>query len=270
MEYRVSVIMPALNEENNIEGAIKDVIMAFRRLNIVGEIIVINDGSTDGTAEKIRVINESEPNIRMLAHERPHGIGASFWEGAQAAKGKIVTMIPGDGENYSYEILRYVPLMDQVDIVVPFIINKNKRTLKRKIISKTYKAIINLSFGMLLNYMNGTVMYNRRVLETVALKSKGFFYQTELLIKCLKLGYAYAEVPSLLFSRDEGKSKALSLPSLFNIIKSNFATLIAVTFFIPKNTTPVPGTATASRHLEFSEKASLEGELPPKSETAAS
>lgn len=83
-------------------------------------------------------------------------------------------MLPGDAENDAYEILRYLPLMEHVDIVIPFIYNKNVRSRKRRIISKFYKGIINLSFGRMLNYMNGSVMYRKCVLQNITLKAVVF------------------------------------------------------------------------------------------------
>ena len=65
--------------------------------------------------------------------------------------------------------------MEHVDIVIPFIYNRNVRSWKRRMLSKFYKGIINLSFGMLLNYMNGTVLYRKSVLQNITLKSSGFF-----------------------------------------------------------------------------------------------
>lgn len=88
-------------------------------------------------------------------------------------------MLPRDAENDAYEILRYLPLMEHVDIVIPFIYNQNMRSWKRRMVFKFYKGIIKLSFGMLLNYMNGSVMYRKCALQNITLKSSGFFYQAE-------------------------------------------------------------------------------------------
>ena len=95
--------------------------------------------------------------------------------------------MPGDAENDAFETLRYLTLMDDVDIVIPFIYNKEVRTKTRRILSKMYKGIINLSFGMLLNYMNGAVMFRKSILRYYNLQNAGFFFQTELLVNSIKL-----------------------------------------------------------------------------------
>lgn len=251
MPYKISVIVPALNEENNIIKAIENIIESFNKVKCSGEIIVINDGSIDRTEPVVRGLIEKYPFIRMICHDKPKGIGASFWRGVAESNGEFVVLLPGDAENDSFEIIRYLPLMDNVDIVVPFFYNKNARSWQRRIISKIYKAIINLSFGMLLNYMNGTVMYRKCVLQTLTLKNKGFFYQTELLIKALKKGYLYAEVPYAIKQRVGGKSKALTLKSLLRVISGYFSTMVAVYILNRDDKFIAPDSVTALRHREL-------------------
>ena len=253
MHYKVSVIMPALNEEDNISKAVEDVVEAFNRLNIHGEIVVVNDGSTDRTKIIVDDFIVKYSFIQLICHDKPKGVGASYWEGIWKSQGEIVTMLPGDAENDAYEILRYLPITDHVDIVIPFIYNKNARTWKRRMISKFYKGIINISFGMLLNYMNGSVMYRKCVLQNVTLKSGGFFYQTELLIKSIKNGYLYAEVPCAIQRRLSGESKALTFKSLFKVIRGYLYTMGAIYFFDRKDKPIVSDSITALRQRQLKE-----------------
>ena len=227
-DYKITVIMPALNEEKNIVKAVENVIESFDRVGFSGEIIVMNDGSTDSTGNAVEALIEKYSFIRLISHDKPEGIGASFWEGIKKSQGEIVTMVPGDGENDAFEILRYMPLMSHVDVVIPFVYNTSVRSFKRRMLSKLYKGIINLSFGMLLNYMNGTVMYRKCVLDNIDLKAKGFFYQTELLIKCLKNDYMYAEVPYILKRRSTGGSKATTLKSLLGVMRGYLTVMASV------------------------------------------
>lgn len=246
--------MPALNEEKNVSSAVENVVESFKRLNVPGEIVVINDGSTDRTGAIVEGLMKKYPFIQLVCHEKPQGVGASYWDGIWKSEGEIVTMIPGDGENDTYEILRYLPLMDHVDIVIPFIYNRNVRSWRRRLISKLYKGIINLSFGMLLNYMNGNVIYRKCILQDITLKSGGFFYQTELLIKTLKHRYLYAEVPCALQQRGGGKSKALTFKSLLRVIRGYLYMVGTVYLFNNKNRRIVPDSVTALRHRKLEEK----------------
>ncbi|MBM2834019.1 MAG: hypothetical protein HW406_1180 [Candidatus Brocadiaceae bacterium] len=253
MNYKLSVIVPALNEEGNIVWAVQNIIESFQRVGCSAEIIVVNDGSTDRTGSLVNGLSEKYPFIRMLCHDKPRGLGASYWDGVQNAQGEVVMYVPGDGENDAYEIMRYLPLLDHVDIVIPFFYNRNVRSWSRRLISKTYKGIINLTFGILLNYMNGPVMYRKCVLDDIDLRSTGFFYQTELLIKCLKRGYLYAEVSSALYQRLSGESKALTFKTLFRVMVDYLATVATIYIFDRKNKLIVPNSVTALRHRQFEE-----------------
>ncbi len=218
-QLSLSVIMPALNEEKNIISAIERTLSAFDDTDINGEIVVVNDGSTDSTGPLVENRAASEKRVRMIVHKTPQGIGASFWDGVKEARGDIVTMFPGDDENEPLEPLQYFNLLENVDIVVPFICNKGARSKTRERLSSLYTSIINLTFGTRLNYTNGTVLYRRSILSGLELKSRGFFYQTELLIKTIKRGYLFAEVPNLLRKRSSGVSKAISLKSFFAVVR---------------------------------------------------
>jgi glycosyltransferase involved in cell wall biosynthesis len=218
-EFALTVVMPALNEEDNVLSAIERTLSAFDHLGIDGEIVVINDGSTDNTGNLVATRVQEEQRVRMVVHDTPQGIGASFWDGVRVARGAVVTMFPGDDENDPAEALRYFHLFANVDIVVPFISNKGVRSKRREQLSSLFTAIVNLTFRTRLNYTNGTVLYRRAILADLELKSKGFFYQTELLIKAIKRGYLFAEVPNLLRQRRSGTSKAISAKSFYAVVK---------------------------------------------------
>jgi glycosyltransferase involved in cell wall biosynthesis len=228
--YAITAVMPALNEERNLASAVANVMESFEKLGISGQIIIVNDGSNDQTGTIAESFKAGSSAIDVIHHPSPQGIGASFWDGVQSAKGDVVTMIPGDGENDATEILRYLPLLEQVDIVVPFVFNREVRSFRRRLLSIIYREIIKASFGLSLNYMNGTVMYRRSILEGIELKCSGFFYQTELLIKTIKRGYLYAEVPYALNMRGGGESKATTLSSLRKVALAYLTTFAEINF----------------------------------------
>ncbi len=246
----LSIIVPVLNEEESIESALENICQAIERLVVKCEVIVVDNGSVDSTVEIVERRQQHCNYIKLIPGVLPRGIGVAVWEGIRNSKGRYVVMMPGDGENDTWEILRYLPLMKDVDMIIPYVYNREVRSISRRLLSKLYKAIINLSFGMLLNYMNGTVMYRRKILDSVDLHSKGFFFQTELLIKCIKLGYLYAEVPYKISPRDGGQQKAINLHSVFVVIKEYILLLMAVYWFAGEKASLVSDTASSNRKLE--------------------
>jgi len=230
MQLTISVIMPALNEEKNIEDAINSTLEAFKVNNIDGEIIVINDGSKDKTREIVEAYQKKSNLIKLINHDKPMGIGYSFMDGVKLSDRDIVVMFPGDNENDPYDALSFYNLMNNVDILVPFIHNIEVRNRFRRLISSVYRFIINMSFGVNLNYTNGTVFYRRSILENVNIISAGFFYQAELLIKLIRKGYLFAEVPNFLSLRNTGKSKATTIRSLLNVMKNYLKLIVEIHF----------------------------------------
>lgn len=215
----ISIIMPALNEEKNIEFSVINCLKAFEDYQIRGEIVVINDGSTDKTPDIIQKIITLDNRIKTLNHDIPKGIGASFWDGVDSAKGDIVIMIPGDNETDPWEILRYYRLIEDVDMIIPFVFNKEVRSLFRNTLSFIYRFIVNTTFLNHFNYTNGTVVYRKSILEELDYRSNGFFFQTDILVRLVKKGYLFAEVPYRLGLRKDGLSKAVSFPSFINVIR---------------------------------------------------
>lgn len=214
----LSVVMPALNEENNIEKAVISTIQACNYFDIQLEIIIVNDGSSDNTKNIATSLASTHQNIKLINHTTPQGIGYSFWDGVKHASNEVVVMFPGDNENNPADALSFLYLMNNVDIIIPFIHNVDLRDRFRRIVSSTFRFIINISFGINLNYTNGTVFYRKIILNDIKLSSFGFLYQAELLIKLIRKGYLFAEVPNFLLTRTNGKSKAISFKSLKCVI----------------------------------------------------
>ena len=150
-EMDLSILMPALNEEKNVREAIDATLRAFDDFGIDGEIIVVNDGSTDRTGEIVAEAIARDGRVSVVRHERARGIGASFWEGVDRAHGRAVSMLPGDNENDPWEMLRYYRLLEHVDIVIPFAFNKRIRGFFRNLLSFIYRFIVNTTFVVIFN-----------------------------------------------------------------------------------------------------------------------
>lgn len=213
----LTFIVTALNEEKNIAAAVGGALKALADAGVKGEIIVVNDGSSDRTGEIAAALRKADPAVRVLTHPAPLGVGASFWEGVDAAEGEAVLWFPGDNENSAPEILRYFPLLGHVDIIVPFTYNSGSRSALRNALSHAYRLIVNATFGVSFNYTNGTIIYRKALLRELGTRTTGFFFQTDILVRLARSGYLFAEVPYRLGARSEGSSKALTLRSLSRV-----------------------------------------------------
>ncbi len=218
--FSVSVVIPALNEEHSLEKAVNEVLKVGRKYEFDMEIIIVNDCSTDRTLQIADRLSIEMDWVHVIHNPFNMGIGGSFLNGAKMATKESVVMIPGDAENDPEQILRYAKVMDMVDIIVPFVSNMEVRSKARRVVSSFFRFIVNMSFGTSLNYTNGTVLYKRYVLNDISCKTRGFFYQTELLIRAIRQGYLYCEMPVALDTRHGGISRALTLKNLADVCRA--------------------------------------------------
>jgi glycosyltransferase involved in cell wall biosynthesis len=231
--YKLSFIIPCFNEEKNLLIVVQDIIESSGNLNYKIEILIVDDGSKDDTYTLALNLKDKYENISVIKHVQNKGFGAAFWTGVLHANGEYLVLVPGDGECNIKDIISGTVLLDLVDLVIPFVYNKNNRSASRRIISYMFTQLINLTFMTRLNYTNGAVIYRTSILKKLNLKSLGFFFQTEILMRLVKSGYLYAEIPVFLNKRSTGTSKALSPKSLVFVIRDFLNTILGI--YVTKN-----------------------------------
>jgi dolichol-phosphate mannosyltransferase len=227
----LSIAVPSLNEQDNLRAAVESIVADCKRARIDWEVIIIDDGSTDATgsiADELARLHA--PGVRVIHHKKPMGIGASIRDAVSAASKNAVTWLPGDGENDPHEIIKYLPLLEHVDFVVPFVVNKEVRSRSRQRLSRLFVNIINMTFGTQFHYTNGNVIYKKSVFDRVHQESTGFLYQTECLVKAARAGFLFAEVPVNLRARAKGKSKALTFKSFKAVVSEYVKLFICLNF----------------------------------------
>ena len=217
-DMSLSVVVPALNEEDNIRLVIDELVSAVQSAVADWEVILIDDGSTDRTGEMADEMGAEQARIRVVHHERPHGFGASLAEGFLTSAKAAVTWIPADCENDPGELLKYLPLIEHVDIIIPYVTTPEVRRFHRRMLSALFVRIINATFGTRFNSTNTTSIYRRAVFDVVKPRSTGFLINAETLVKAVKAGFNFADVPVGLRKRSQGDSKALSARSILNLM----------------------------------------------------
>jgi glycosyltransferase involved in cell wall biosynthesis len=211
----LSIAVPALDEAAGLEQAVRSMVAACREAGLSWEILIIDDGSSDGTAAIAdRLALEHPSRVLAVHHERPRGVGACIREGAARATKDVFTWLPGDGENDAAALIKSLPLLEGRDLLVPYITNPEVRPLGRRLLSRLFVAIMNLSFGTDFRYTNGTVVYRRKIFDAVKPEASGFLAQVECLVKARRAGLRFAQVPMRLNARAPRRSKALTLGSL--------------------------------------------------------
>ena len=116
LEPRLSIVMPAYNEADAIASVLSELTAVIREMgqeNSV-EVLVVDDGSTDGTADRVRDFT----GVKLLRHRVNRGYGAALKTGIRAARGDVVVTMDSDGQHVATEVPKLLDAMDDADMVV--------------------------------------------------------------------------------------------------------------------------------------------------------
>ena len=221
----ISIVIPAYNEEKNLEVA---VVFLLERLNRNGildfELLIFNDNSTDATGKIADELASKHSQIRVIHNSKNMNLGYNITKGFQLATKEFVGFFPGDNDT-EVEILDNIfQNLDKADIIIPYIQNPEVRPWGRRFLSKTYVLIINAAFGLNLKYYNGICFFKTAMVKKVPVSTHGFAYMTEILVKLLKSGVSFIEVPMITKKRERGATKAFRLKNVISVFKT-FLTL---------------------------------------------
>jgi glycosyltransferase involved in cell wall biosynthesis len=194
MKPTLSVVVPALNEEEALERTVTMLLRVARGLFDDFELILINDGSTDGTAAIADRLAAAHPDVRAVHHDGNKGLGYSYSEGIGLASKDFVCWIPGDcGGLMEEDLVRIWSAVGTADLIVVHLLSENRPWLRR-VVSRTYTTILNVLFGLRMKYYNGANVYRRTLLRAVPMNTKGYGLFAEILVTLVKTGHDYAEV----------------------------------------------------------------------------
>ncbi|MFQ5466379.1 MAG: glycosyltransferase family 2 protein [Thermodesulfobacteriota bacterium] len=206
----ISVIVPCLNEEANVRGAVESVKEALSSTGRFGdfEILIFNDGSSDGTGRVADELAAAEKGVVAVHNPRNMGFGYNYTEGVRRASKEYVIMIPGDNEIPAEAIKTIFGRVGEADIVVPYTANTWVRPLSRRAVSRAFVILMNRLFGLRLAYYNGTCVIKSELLKQVPMKTWGFAYMAAILVRLIKSGATYVEVGVKIRQREAGATKA--------------------------------------------------------------
>ena len=214
----VTVVIPAYKEEGNVEAAIDSVISVVAGMDY--EIIVVDDGSPDRTGEFARLKAESDPRIRVAVNATNEGFGYSFARGVKMATKDYVTVFPGDNDMAAQSLKDLIAARGSADLVISYMKKTNRRSVFRRLVSRLFVAIMNLLFGLRLQYYNGAFICKTELLRSVPIKSTGLAALAECLVRLLKKGVEYRTVYFEHAGRRHQQSKAFNLRSIKAVAKT--------------------------------------------------
>jgi glycosyltransferase involved in cell wall biosynthesis len=191
----ISIVMPAWNEAENLERAVANASEAMERIGRGHEIIVVNDGSTDATAETASRIAAANRRFRLVRHDGHQGYGAALRTGFREAKYPLVMQIDADGQYDAHDVKRLLDVIDQVDIVC----GARERSLRPwsgRLGYWLYRRLVYTVFGAHVHDVDcGFRLYRRAALRRIPIQSTGQFANAEILAKATFISLLVGEAP---------------------------------------------------------------------------
>ncbi|MBV9123933.1 MAG: glycosyltransferase family 2 protein [Planctomycetes bacterium] len=218
----LSLILPAYNEQAGIAQAIAEAHTALGKVASDYEILVVDDGSRDGTREAVLEAARLYPRVRLLSHARNQGYGVALRTGFEAARFDRVAFTDADCQFDLADLALLMPCTEQYPVVVGFRVHRQD-VWRRRFYSWGYNTLVRLLLGTRVRDCDCALkVFRREALVRILPRSKGFFVNAEMLTRARQLGYEVCEVGVRHRPRLRGQSKV----SLGDIPRT-LATLLA-------------------------------------------
>lgn len=206
----ISFIFPAYNEAENLRRFPAEVVPEFNALGQPYEIIVVDDGSFDQTAEVVRSIGAP---VRLVRHEKNKGLGSAIRTGIAAAQGDLVITMDTDLTFAPSDVSKLLERFAKGDVDVvsgsPKLAGYGKEIpTYRVIVGKLSTLIYSLIFGSRITAVTPIFrLYRREDLVGLPLVATGFDINAEILFHLVRRGKRVGEIPTMLTQRIHGESK---------------------------------------------------------------
>ena len=228
----LTVLVPVLNEAENMRPLIEKLVQDLKPLGKSYEILVIDDGSTDGTFDQVRALSASVPALRGIRFRRNFGKSAALSVGFREARGREIVTMDGDLQDDSAEIPRLLSKIDEgFDLVSGWKQNRQDK-ISKTVPSRLFNAVTSAVSGVPLHDMNcGLKAYRSEVTQTIQLRGELHRF---IPVLAHWSGFRVGEIRTVHHPRLHGKTK-------FGVSRflNGFLDLTAVMFMTTSSNRPV-------------------------------
>jgi len=218
MTASISVFFPAYNDGGTIPSMVISALLTLRQLTDDYEVIVVDDGSTDYTAEVLDELARMYDHVRVIHHEQNKGYGGALRTGFASATKDLVFYTDGDAQYDARELQLLCPaLVEGVDMVNGYKISRSDPWY-RAVIGRIYHWMAKLAFGLKLRDVDCDFRLMRRaVFDRVHLESDSGVICVEMIKKIQDAGFVIAEVPVHHYHRVYGRSQFFNFGRTFRV-----------------------------------------------------
>jgi glycosyltransferase involved in cell wall biosynthesis len=211
----LSIFFPAYNDSGTIASLVITALRTARKLTPDHEVIVVNDGSADGTAEILEELACIYPQVRVVHHDRNRGYGGALRTGFASATRELVFYTDGDAQYDPAEMeLLWVRMGAGVDLVNGYKISRSD-PWHRIFIGRLYHYIVKLLFGLRVRDVDCDFrMMRRTIFDKVRLEKNSGVICLEMMKKIQDAGFTIVEVPVHHYHRAYGRSQFFNFPRI--------------------------------------------------------
>ncbi len=218
----LTIFFPCYNEEANVERTTLAALEAGRQFTDDLEIIIVNDGSRDRTAEIADRLATAHPQVRAVHNSPNLGYGGALQRGFREATREWIFYTDGDGQFDFREIAVLLPLLDRFDIVSAYRLNRQDSRL-RKLNAWCWTLLVNVLFGLRLRDIDCAFkLFPRRLFDQIEMWSMGALIDTEVLAKARLLGYRIGQTGVHHYPRTAGSQTGANLRVILRAFKELF------------------------------------------------
>jgi len=218
----ISVFFPCYNEQENIGRTVEKALEVLERLNADFEVIIVDDGSSDGTGQIADEIAGRDGRVKVVHHEGNLGYGAALQSGFKAATKELVFYTDGDGQFDINEMPSLLALMERYDIVSCYRLNR-RDPLIRKINGWCWTRLVCLTFGLKIRDIDCAFkLYKREIFDKIELLSTGALINAEILARAVRKGYRITQKGVHHYPRTTGKQTGANLRVILRAFKELF------------------------------------------------
>ena len=218
----ISVFFPCYNEQDNVARTVEQALAALKKLNADFEVIIVDDGSSDGTGRIADEIASRNSRVKVVRHPTNLGYGAALQSGFKAVAKKLVFYTDGDGQFDINEMPPLLPLMAQFDIVSCYRLNRQDNLI-RKVNGWCWTKLVCLLFGMKIRDVDCAFkLYKREIFDNIKLSSAGALIDTEILARAIHRGYTITQKGVHHYPRTAGAQTGANLMVILRAFKELF------------------------------------------------
>jgi len=224
---KLSIVIPAYNEEKRVSKTLDSISVYLKKQNYDYEIVVVNDGSKDNTAQVVKDLESKIPNLRLIDNKQNQGKGGVVTQGMLDAKGEYRLFTDADNSTSVDQIEKMWPWFEQgFDLVIGSrdvkgaVLDPPQKWIRKVILGDSFKLIRKFILGLwsIQDTQCGFKGFSAKAAQDIfsKVKTKGFNFDVESLVLAKRLGYKIKEIPIRWVNDLESKVKIKHIFKMFS------------------------------------------------------